>query len=286
MLANSPPLSVDKPVFSAHSVDRLRAHHAAQSTRVFNARGVSVKRCAQCLLGEQTCVCQWRAASDAGNSAVDWVLLLHRDEIFKPTNTGRLIADLFPKQSHAFCWDRTQPDSALLALLQDPKRRCFIIFPSDDNPPRNNQPRNNAPRESILPTIDKPFQAVDDERKVTLILLDGTWKQARKMYRQSQWLAGVPLLDLKHILASEALSHIGNYRVRKAVHDGQLATCEAAAAALKGCGQDRACEQLLDYFSVFNEHYIALRMNRTPLRLEAHRRILKTATQSLENQDL
>jgi len=276
MLASSPSLNTDKPVFSAHSVDRLRAQCAAKSTRVFNARGVSVKRCAQCLLGEQTCICQWRAASDAGNSAVDWVLLLHRDEIFKPTNTGRLIADLFPKQSHAFCWDRTQPDGALLALLQDPKRRCFIIFPGDEH----------APRESISPSIDQPFQAADDERKVTLILLDGTWKQARKMYRQSQWLAGVPLLDLKHILASKALSHIGNYRVRKAVQDGQLATCEAAAAALKGCGQDRACEQLLDYFSVFNEHYIALRMNRTPQRLEAHLRILKTAQQSLENFDL
>lgn len=274
MLDGKAPLApTAKPSFDAHSVDRLRAHHAAQSTRVFNARGVSVKRCEQCLLCEKTCVCPWRAAVDAGESSVDWVLLLHRDEIFKPTNTGRLVADLYPRHTHAFCWDRTQPDEALLALLQDPKRRCFVIFPSDDN----------APRQSITPTIESPFQAAGEQRKVTLILLDGTWKQARKMYRQSQWLSDVPLLDLKHLLSSEALSHLGNYRVRKAVEDGQLATCEAAAAALKGCGQDQACDQLLDYFSIFNEHYIALRMNRTPQRLDAHQRILKTEPQTLEN---
>lgn len=265
----------EKPSFRAHSVDRLRAHHAAQSTREFNARGVSVKRCRQCLLCEKTCVCHWRAAvadAEAGTSAVDWVLLLHRDEIFKPTNTGRLVADLFPDHTHAFCWDRTQPDEALLALLQDPKRLCFIIFPSDDN----------APRHSIAPTIDVPYQPTSEKRKVTLILLDGTWKQARKMYRQSRWLNEVPLLDLKHLLSSESLAHLGNYRVRKAAEDGQLATCEAAAAALKGCGQDRAYAQLIDYFSIFNEHYIALRMNRTPQQLEAHRRILTSEQQTLE----
>jgi len=273
ILLENPP---NKPHFNAHSVDRLRAHCAAQSTREFNARGMSVKRCKQCLLGEKTCICHWRAATDLGISAVDWVLLLHSDEIFKPTNTGRLVADLFPDHSHAFCWDRTKPDSALLALLQDPKRRCFIIFPSDES----------APRESIAPTIEKPFQATNDSRKVTLILLDGTWKQARKMYRHSQWLADVPLLDLKHLLASETLAHLGNYRVRKAAQSGQLATCEAAAAALKGCGQDRASAQLLDYFSIFNEHYIALRMNRMPQRLDAHQRIQKPEPQTLENVDL
>jgi len=268
---SSAPALSEKPIFSAHSVDRLRDHHAALSTRVFNARGVSVKRCSQCLLCEKTCVCPWRAASDAGETSIDWVLLLHRDEIFKPTNTGRLVADLFPSQTHAFCWDRTRPDEALLSLLKDPKRRCFIIFPSDDN----------APRQSIAPTLEAPYHSAD-EHTLTLILLDGTWKQARKMYRQSQWLSEVPLLDLKHVLASESLAHLGNYRVRKAAQAGQLATCEAAAAALSSCGEDRACEQLLDYFSIFNEHYVALRMNRTPQRLDAHQRILSGAPQTLE----
>lgn len=262
-------MSQNKPQHAPHCVDRLRAKMAATSTRPFNARGVSVKRCAQCLLGEQNCICSWRRPHlSATINSADWLLLLHRDEVFKPTNTGRLVADQFPAQSHAFCWDRTQPAPELLALLQDPRRRCFIIFPSDAT----------APRDSIKPTVSAPYQTPQDGRQLTLILLDGTWKQARKMYNRSDWLKDIPLLDLEHILASEALAGIGNYRVRQAVGEGQLATAEAAAAALLACNQAADCHQLLDYFDVFNEHYVAMRMNRQPTPIDAHQRILSSGT--------
>ncbi|HTF84197.1 MAG TPA: DTW domain-containing protein, partial [Cellvibrio sp.] len=70
--------------------EQLRHRCRLESTRDFNARGKSVVRCESCQLASFACLCQWRPQS---MSECDFVLLMHRDEVFKPTNTGRLIAD-------------------------------------------------------------------------------------------------------------------------------------------------------------------------------------------------
>lgn len=250
-----------KPYFAPHAVDTLRTEREKLSTRVFNARGISVKRCSQCLLSEQTCICSHRHPQAKAQLPLDVLLLMHKEEVFKPTNTGRLMADLFPDNTYAHCWDRTQPDPALLAFIQDPQRACYIVFPTEGER-KNEAPTMRAP---LLP------ETFSDQR-LTLIVLDGTWKQARKMFRQSQWLQHLPVLDLKHLLCPENGLHpqlppplsLGNYQVREAPQEGQLATAEAAAVALQACGQSQACQQLLGYFAIFNEHYVAMRMNRQP----------------------
>lgn len=168
---------------------------------------------------------------------MEFVLVMHRDELFKPTNTGRLIADCFPGQTHAFCWDRLTPHPALLALLADPGRQCLVIFPGDEagNRPIVNQP---APSEKVL----------------TLILLDGTWKQGRRMYNLSPWLQQIPALKL----APEARAH---YATRTAAHADYLSTAESAALALAVAGHPQSGSVLFDYFAVFNRHYAAMRRN-------------------------
>ena len=145
--------------------EQLYQSRLFEATRPFNARGSTLKRCKVCRLAEATCICLWRRES---SSRVDIVLLMHRDEVLKPTNTGRLIADVLPKQTYAFVWHRTEPDNMLLTLLVDPTRVCAIVFPADNE------------RLQQRPTL-----SVDEVRgasqKTTLLVLDGTWKQARKM---------------------------------------------------------------------------------------------------------
>lgn len=251
--------------FNPHAVDLLRRRCEAESTRVFNARGVTLKRCESCQLGLQTCICEWRKAR---NSELQFILIMHRDEVYKPTNTGRLIADVFPDQCQAFLWNRTQPSAALLALLNDENRRCQLVFPASEN---------NTRRVDSQPKVR--VEAGDPIN--TVVLLDGTWKQARKMYSQAKWMKHLPLLDLSDTL-NESPHNWGNYRVRQACEEGQLATAEAAALALASNAETTASEHLKHYFTVFNEHYVATRGNTKPQTLAAHELLAKTTpTESL-----
>lgn len=255
------------PHFSHHAVDLLRQFCESQSSRVFNARGVALKRCSQCLLGLTTCICPWRKP---GHASIEFVLLMHRDEVHKPTNTGRLIADLYPQQTHAFLWDRTQPSAALLGLINDPGRHCQLIFPPREGDGRTVETQLSAGNSQTgISPKDKPPLEASQKRIPTVILLDGTWKQASKMYSQSQWLKHLPSLDLSSAIEdlNEALGH---YKVRQACENGQLATAEAGALCLYAAQDAQNTRRLLDYFTVFNEHYVATRMNRRPTRLDAH----------------
>jgi len=240
----------------------LTAQLKAQSQRVFKARGISVIRCEQCQLGQAVCIC---AYTPSGSSNCDFILLMHRDEVFKPTNTGRLIASIFNKQTYAFCWDRIEPDPALITLLNDPERNCYILFPKPDN----EQPDEPLSRfTSVLPS--NPIQnSVSHQKKLTFILLDGTWRQSSRMIRLSRWLDSTRCYSLP-----DTLNAMGKYAVRKAPQNNQLATAQAAALCLHAAGEKENAELLNMYFDVFNQHYVSIRKNTIPNITSAHEQLL------------
>lgn len=222
-----------------NAYQRLRAECLAKSTRSFVARGAAVERCGRCQLGIHACICPWRSQMAID---IDVVLLMHRDEVFKPTNSGRLIADLFPHNTYVFEWSRTQPAGTLLALLSDSTRYPVVVFP---------------PEEQSLRRVYTQKPNLKKGQRLTLVLLDGTWKQARKMFKTSQWLQALPLMTL-------AEARPAQYSIRQAAIAGQLSTAEAAAALLESCDEPLAAQLLSDYFSVFNQHYVATRTSVKP----------------------
>lgn len=229
---------------------RLRERCIAESTREFAARGKSVVRCERCQLAAYACICQWNPCLQ---SAAEFVLLLHRLEVFKPTNTGRLIADVLPEQTHVFCWSRTEPEQQLLDLLCDENRQCFLVFPADT-------PEAKAkPREVFL-------QIPDSHKTPTFILLDGTWKQSSRMFHLSRWLEQVPCIVLPE-------GSLRGYAVRKSHQDDYFSTAEAAALCLQMVGESTNSQILLDYFQLFNEHYLATRGCYPPVIGELHQRL-------------
>jgi len=100
-----------------HAVNRLRLWRKSVSTRPFLARGGSVPRCDACQLRHDWCACDWRPALKA---KAGFCLMMYDSEPMKPSNTGRLIADVLPDSTWAFLWSRTEPHPELLALLADP----------------------------------------------------------------------------------------------------------------------------------------------------------------------
>ncbi|HSG52148.1 MAG TPA: tRNA-uridine aminocarboxypropyltransferase [Rheinheimera sp.] len=215
-----------------NSVLSLRARELAKATRVFNARGSKVKRCDSCLLPKTECICSQKPLVQS-NSA--FCFIMYTGECYKPSNTGRIIADVIT-DNHAFVWDRTKPDPALLALLTNPRYAPIVVFP-----------QQYAEAERCI-NAPSDVSAVQQGKIPLFVMLDGTWREAKKMFK-SAYLTNLPVLGIQPEQAS-------SYALREAAHLHQLCTAEVAIEILKLAADDNAAEALQQYFNLFRRAYI------------------------------
>ncbi|TVM05438.1 MAG: DTW domain-containing protein [Halomonas sp.] len=214
--------------------------HPRPPRREFKARGSFVTRCLGCNLPELNCLCPYQVKADS--IAQVW-LLTHSIEHFKPTNTGRLIGDVLT-QTRVFTWYRTAPDEELAVLLEDPRYAPFVIFP-DDQP-------DYAERVVDINAV----HAVKQQARIPVfVILDGTWRQARRMFRKSPYLDTLPVLPLR-------TERETRYRLRKPASKAHLCTAEVAIELLRQSGDENAADVLDDYFDVFNDSYAESRYYR------------------------
>ncbi|MEH0834307.1 DTW domain-containing protein [Pectobacterium cacticida] len=217
-------------LFRDNAVLRLRQQRLEQSTKPFRARGCRVKRCQQCLLPETNCLCH---TIQAQQSRSRFCLVMFDTEPLKPSNTGRLIADILP-ETQAFLWSRTEPDPQLLSALQDPNVQPYLVFLA-------NAAEEGRQVFQRLPATEKP---------ALFVLLDGTWPEARKMFRKSPYLDTLPILSLK-------VDTLSRYQLREASDAGQHCTAEIAIALLAQAGDAAAADALSQHFVRFRQHYLA-----------------------------
>ncbi|MFC3394673.1 tRNA-uridine aminocarboxypropyltransferase [Brenneria rubrifaciens] len=213
-----------------NAVLRLRQRRLEQSTKPFRARGCRVVRCQHCLLPLTTCLCHTIQPHDARSR---FCLVMFDTEPLKPSNTGRLIADILP-DTLAFLWSRTSPDPQLLAALGHPDYQPYLVFLADGM-------ESGRQVHHQLPSQGKP---------PLFILLDGTWPEARKMFRKSPYLDALPILSLN----VDALSR---YQLREASAAGQHCTAEIAIALLTQAGDGIAANELSAHFDRFRKRYLA-----------------------------
>ncbi|WP_052130794.1 tRNA-uridine aminocarboxypropyltransferase [Erwinia typographi] len=213
-----------------NAVLRLRAERLARATRPFLARGNRTLRCQRCLLPEKNCLCETLRPQQARSR---FCLVMFDTEPLKPSNTGRLIADILP-ETQAFGWSRTEPDPALLSAVQDPTIQPVVVFPA-------------SYAEAGRPVLNQPPLA---GKPPLFIMLDGTWTEARKMFRKSPWLDALPVMSL-------TLTKPSNYQLRKVHAKGQHCTAEVAAELLLQAGDVVAGEALFRHFDLFRQRYLA-----------------------------
>ncbi|QTH72461.1 tRNA-uridine aminocarboxypropyltransferase [Pseudoalteromonas xiamenensis] len=213
-----------------NSVLQLRQVLLANATRPFNARGGRLIRCETCLLATSLCICSSRLFAHDCQSAV--LMLMSHNEPFKPSNTGRLIADIVP-DNYAFKWSRTEPEDALLALLADPSYQPILVFPAEE-----------ADGRQIIESVQR-----EENKKPLYVFLDGTWREAKRMFRRSPYLDNLPVLSI----TPKALS---DYRLRVAPFENQLGTVEVATIVLAQNGEAQAAENLQAHFLDFRSAYL------------------------------
>ncbi len=210
------------------------------SRKPFLAKGSKVKRCEICLLAKNYCICEHKKPQtlDEAYPLEIW-LLMHKEESYKPTNTGRLIEHCLPKSTRRFYWHRTEPDPLFLQLLSDDKYQPHIIYPGD--------------REGIAHRVVSEVKREDNKIPV-FIILDGSWRQAGRMFRLSKYLQHLPVLPLNTQRHSE-------YKLRKAPDEFHLCTCEVAMELLDIHQQTQGAQALGAYFTHFNDMYDRSRRN-------------------------
>lgn len=221
-----------------HAVARLRAERLLRSTRPFLARGgPKGERCPGCRLRPSHCICALRPAAAECVTPAGICLLMHDAEPLKPSNTGWLIADVVA-QTWAFGWSRTQVDAQLAALLADAQWQPYVVFPGEFVQPPGRVVQAVAP----MPPGKRPL----------FILLDATWPEARKMFRKSPYLDGLPVLSLHP-------DQVSRYRLRRSRRSDHFCTAEVAAMCLGLTGHAadaRAGQRLSAWLDVYTHHYL------------------------------
>ncbi len=156
-------------------------------------------RCPRCRVHQSLCIC---TLIPRLQTRTRLLLFIHRAEVRKPTNTGRLAADCLVNSEVIVRGNEAQPSAPFNAL---PSSQPLLLFP----------------REDAIPISE--FAAC--QRPITLIVPDGTWRQAAKVRNRVPGMAEIPCVSLPKGPPSL-------YRLRTETQDGGLATIEAVARAM------------------------------------------------------
>lgn len=163
---------------------------------------------------ESLCVC---ALIPQLETRTRLVLVIHRYEDRKTTNTGRLATLCLPNSEVVVRGHEASPTPPFAG---DPGSQPLFLFPHDG-----------------APALVRPAAG---ERPVTLIVPDGNWRQASKVRNRVPGLKEVPCVSLPADVPSI-------YRLRAEAHEHGLATFEAIARAmgiLEGPQVRRAMEEV------------------------------------------
>lgn len=172
------------------------------------------QRCYQCFRPISLCFCQ---AIPQIDNRTDVLILQHVGERFHPFNTARIV-----QQALRHCQIIVDHNQRLAAHSLPIQASAGLLYP-----------RANAPLLTELTAAERPDQ---------LVIIDGTWHQAKTIVRDVPQLRDMPCYRL-------APSTPGQYRIRREPNAQSLSTLEATVAALRALEPDTVgLDQLLSAF--------------------------------------
>ena len=174
-------------------------------------------RCPRCLLLVDYCLCD--LVGVARESRPQIVVVRHQWEAFKSTGTARLAAlALSNLEMLDMAPENPEPIREKLRSLQD----AWLVYPG----------HTESDGERSTPS--------------TLVVLDGTWRQTRKMLRRLPELARFPRFSLSPDLSGDVRD-----RLRESPRPGARSTLESIAEALGELESPAAGQWLLDLHQQF-----------------------------------
>ena len=169
--------------------------------------------CPRCAYPQQSCVCY--AINETGYQT-QIVVLQHPSEVKHAKNTARLISLVAPETETIVGETPNDFGAVRGRLMSNPN--AVILFPT-----------------ATSLALDESMDSIPID---TLIIIDGTWRKAKKIWLSNPWLHGMRVCHLKSPISSR-------YHIRSSRQPDGLASIEAAASALSQLGE-RNIDALLD----------------------------------------
>lgn len=185
--------------------------------------------CEFCGVPMINCICSRVAKIDT--EAQIWILSSQK-EVTRPTNTARLIKLVNKDSTEIFIWERTVQPAKLIELIEGGDFEVYLLFPADEE---------NKYRE-------KAFEK--SSKDVAFIIIDGTWQEARKIFKRSPYLRELPLLTLN-------IDNESSFKLRRGIPEGGICTIEAAMKVLELNGEHSFAKALEETFELFQRSYKA-----------------------------
>ncbi len=190
-------------------------------------------KCPECRIHKSLCFCDLVSLFD---NRVRVTIIMHHREEHLTSNTAVLTARVLKNASIV---KRGLPEKFFSLADLDIKSDevPLFLFPSEE-----------------ARTIDDDFLVDMQNKKIHLIIPDGTWNQAKKVYRREKELHHIPLvkLDLSGL-------HSSQYLLRKSPRSDGLCTFEAIAFALKKLESEEVFHHMDFVFSTMVKRFLKAR---------------------------
>ncbi|WP_261816893.1 tRNA-uridine aminocarboxypropyltransferase [Vibrio gallicus] len=186
--------------------------------------------CECCGRALKACICGWISKVD---SPTEVVILQHPSEVNQAKGTAKIV-ELCLATSRVLIGEDFTQHNELNRLLCRPNVLHLLLFPSDES-------------HQLVTMVNDAMNA--SSPTTCLIVLDGTWKKAFKMFQVSKNLHLIPKVHLPLELS-------GRYTIRKSPRDNALSTVEAVYHALSIL-DSTAPQPLLDAFDKMIEFQLS-----------------------------
>ena len=161
--------------------------------------------CFYCYFHSGQCLCESLKSVD---SRVRFTIIMHHREYHLTSNTGRLSRNTLKNckivlrgiENRPINWDK----------IIDPSEDTYILYPTQDS--------IEATKENLNPCPSK---------RVHVIVPDGSWRQASKVYKREKALSGIPCIRLPN------RKYKSNYFLRKSPQENYLCTYEAMSKVIE-----------------------------------------------------
>ena len=186
------------------------------------------KNCDICGLPEITCICN---KINSIESRAKFIILSNEREIYRNTNTARIFKLVNSKSTEIVVWKRGEKHIEIFQYINNDKYEVFLVFPAINEELKSRKVKFNK------------------NNKITVfIIVDGTWNEAWKIIRKSEYLRELPVISLE-------TKKISKFILRRGQEEANLCTVEIAIELLKLNREMEFSDMVDKYFELFLASY-------------------------------
>lgn len=161
--------------------------------------------CYQCHRAKVACLC---GRIEKQPNEIKIIVLQHPDEVNNPKGSG-IIAELGLQQYQKWIAEDFSQHKELIGFITENTAETAVLYPVEG-----------------ANVLSEASRGTENLKLKNLIVIDATWRKAKKMWELQPLLQNLTCLRLTN-------EEISNYRIRKVPKDGYLSTIESIVVALR-----------------------------------------------------